>query len=756
MKKYTYISGGIVGLAIIATFGVSDSIWRQRTDDKNLPQSRPPNLSLEITHHADSINSPKRPPAVSNLLINTPLQKDDRSSLSAAIKEARHQIISLTEEEQKLPDNTGISHFAYNPGQNLTVRFGEDKVTIGNPVDESWSVTFRSAVWRGNAHSTLKAPSSLHRTMTYQSLEIDEWFINGDDGVEQGWTVRSAGPSPQLSLDIPIDGLTAVPSEQPGTLLLENDLGQPILSYHKLVAYDANDRTLPSSMNTSKGDISIHVDTSDAVYPITIDPLITSLETSLTPEVAGVSPITTGFGASIQEFGPNDVVVGDSYAKAAYYFQRHLDQWQLVQRLVPGTPSGRTWASTMAKDGNTLAICGIRNCTIFEKDSKTGLFTQSSAFPLRIRSDVPNLVFDFEKKILALVGISTRSRQDLLFYHYHEGEWSKVASYPFTSPTSSRRRAISIHREESRVYFGIPGHPRSNPLGEVHTYNYEDPLSPAFTGKLTDPEFLGAESMTFGTSVSITKDHLFVSDPGNALEPSDIRRIFRYQLPDLTLDHTFENALTPLVSALTHEEEILADETGLRIVGSQTKAVGTQRGIYFFDGVTNEPRFTPFPEEVQDQVVHIGKLIYLSRGNTRSNDSIVNHVQILSSDGGSSTSMVSVSRGPREAKFGQQISLSGNRMAISAPRMPNPTENSAGRIFVYATQGTGWYLEGQIRARNYDEASYFGRWPLIKRLLSSEVAKPAITLTLEVQSISMVTGQEHPSSASHRKTTEFD
>ncbi len=135
---------------------------------------------------------------------------------------------------------------------------------------------------------------------------VREWFVNSPAGLEQGFDLDSK-PAGSGELLFHIDTDQAVLSEgiaDGGGVALQ--LGDQILSYSKLKAWDAKGTVLTSTMRVQGDDIVLSVDDSQAIYPITIDPLLSS--TSDGTLIA--SQASAQFGTEMANVGD---VNGDGY-----------------------------------------------------------------------------------------------------------------------------------------------------------------------------------------------------------------------------------------------------------------------------------------------------------------------------------------------------------------------------------------------------------------------------------------------------------
>ena len=145
-----------------------------------------------------------------------------------------------------------------------------------------------------------------------------EWFENSERGLEQGWTVverpggpRASGPHaggtpavPGLSIDVAFETDVRVEGDRALVGGLE---------YGGLAAWDARGTTLPARMEAAgEGRLRIVVDDAAAVYPVTVDPTLTSPPyATLQSDQGGANLGTSIAGAGdVNADGYADVLVG--------------------------------------------------------------------------------------------------------------------------------------------------------------------------------------------------------------------------------------------------------------------------------------------------------------------------------------------------------------------------------------------------------------------------------------------------------------
>jgi hypothetical protein len=242
---------------------------------------------------------------------------------------------------------------ADNPAQRWQARFTPNGVTItpmhtpaGDPrarqtrPSADWTVGLRlTAYGAGDVLTPVAAvaPRAEGARVEFEygdskqgAPALTEWYANAARGIEHGFTLTlaPAGAGP-VTLELAVAG-GLQPMLQPDGLAVELRApdGAIRVRYANLFVTDASGRTLPATLSVPSSEpqrIHLTVDTRGAVYPITIDPLLTEPPTTLTGEAPenffGVSVATAG---DVNADGYADVVVGapgySSYTGRVYVY----------------------------------------------------------------------------------------------------------------------------------------------------------------------------------------------------------------------------------------------------------------------------------------------------------------------------------------------------------------------------------------------------------------------------------------------------
>ena len=196
---------------------------------------------------------------------------------------------------------------------------------------------------------------------------VDEWYVNGPSGLEQGFTVAPpprSNPSGSLTVELALGGdlVGKVNAAGDGLTLARPD-GSAALGYTGLTACDATGKMLPASLEVradgGRQELLIHVSDAGTHGPITIDPFVQEAE--LTASDGAPQDL---FGSSVSISGNTMVVgapsvtVGEAqYQGVAYVFTESGSVWTQTAKLTESNGyTGDSFGDSVSISGNTVVV----------------------------------------------------------------------------------------------------------------------------------------------------------------------------------------------------------------------------------------------------------------------------------------------------------------------------------------------------------------------------------------------------------------
>lgn len=332
-----------------------------------------------------------RPTAASRLEGGEDIQElplSEQKSLWAAFSEGRRMIYPIQERYRDLENNKGAHFYTQNPQNQIVARFLGDGVRF----QSGWA----GREWQG----TIRLEGSLPLEIRQQGTQIEyahenflEWYANHPEGIQHGFTVAKRPANAHngvLDLRLAVEGLRVEKldgrDEGSSDLQFVNAAGEPVLAYSGILAWDANGRELGATMESTSTGLEILVADMDAVYPVTIDPLITSLETKLGPEITGSKPSAGDkFGYSVSMDGDTAVIgafldhteAGTS-AGSANVFVRQGSNWiWQAQLLAEDAAAGDNLGSSVSLEGDTALVGAQRDVDAGSDSGSAYVFVRS-------------------------------------------------------------------------------------------------------------------------------------------------------------------------------------------------------------------------------------------------------------------------------------------------------------------------------------------------------------------------------------------
>jgi hypothetical protein len=251
-----------------------------------------------------------------------------------------------------------------NVEHQLTVRFSTESTAVVTPVGSvRWHFTGYGRGNRMSSQPCSRITAEANR-LTYHRGAVNEWYINDERGLEQGFMVaeRLSGGEPlvvALSID---EGAVPTLVGDDSVELRHNQ--NRILRYGGLKAWDARGHTLKSKLEVRMNEIRLVVFDTNAEYPITIDPWVQSTKLTASDGTAGDY---AGYSVAAND---NTAVVGaygrNQLAGAAYVHARSGAGWVQQALLTPSDTSPNTYFGISVAVGGDTVLAGASGSNEFQ------------------------------------------------------------------------------------------------------------------------------------------------------------------------------------------------------------------------------------------------------------------------------------------------------------------------------------------------------------------------------------------------------
>lgn len=218
------------------------------------------------------------------------------TSLGEAMAAARYGV-------NQVPSQVNGSHRplyeADNPAQGFTTTFTPEGIELGSAESgkAKWALEMKlSGIGYGDQLSEISSGIpvvkgnriELNRTSSLaltsspspEPRALIEWYVNRAEGLEQGITIpsapvgQSAGDWLRVGYELQTTLLPRLETQGQAIGFFDRN-GEPVVRYDKLVVTDATERQLAAWMKLEAGQVMLEIDDQEAMYPVTIDPMIT-------------------------------------------------------------------------------------------------------------------------------------------------------------------------------------------------------------------------------------------------------------------------------------------------------------------------------------------------------------------------------------------------------------------------------------------------------------------------------------------------
>lgn len=215
---------------------------------------------------------------------------------------------------------------APNRQHHLRGLFAADRFTMQPRTDSmgNWQLQLtmkgvfagQQQLYATDSKAVVAATGNTIRFTHNNKFSID--YINNKEGIRQNFIIHQAPANNpgRISVKLATNKGWVINQVHPQELhfaKMEGAAASKKITYNSLHVWDANHRKLDASFSTDGNELSIHVTTTDAIYPITIDPLSTTANWT-----AEGNQASAFFGRSVASAGDvngdgySDVIVGAS------------------------------------------------------------------------------------------------------------------------------------------------------------------------------------------------------------------------------------------------------------------------------------------------------------------------------------------------------------------------------------------------------------------------------------------------------------
>lgn len=254
------------------------------------------------------------------------LSSKDWRRIRTQIEQASYNVEPAASNRDPL---TTTSFEANNRRHKMRTVFDAESVRVVPTEGKDWEWGLKLRAYGYEDSTQVPQEAALVATdnrLEYRRGGLVEWYLNDGRGLEQGFTL-SEQPGERgdrdLLIELEFEGpLSPRWAQGSDSIAFHDSEGKTVLRYGELLAWDAGGKNLPVALTPHNGGFALRVDDRQAVYPITIDPIVTNETVKL---LASDGAFVDRFGHSVAVSGDTAVVGainGDGFFGSTYVFER--------------------------------------------------------------------------------------------------------------------------------------------------------------------------------------------------------------------------------------------------------------------------------------------------------------------------------------------------------------------------------------------------------------------------------------------------
>ncbi|MBW2254844.1 MAG: hypothetical protein JRI25_09655 [Deltaproteobacteria bacterium] len=218
-----------------------------------------------------------------------------------------------------------------NPAEGLQLELDRERVRVETVRGEALELTFTGIGRAGQVRTPPEAKlEAAGNRVTYDRGDaLEEWYLNGPLGLEQGFVVAEPPPGERgaFVIEVTVAGLEPRLTSNGTEVLLQDGAGATQLRYRDLFASDARGEMLPAHLGVTDATIMLHIGDTDATYPVFVDPLVFDEVDTLTA-TGGTAGDCFGYSVSIDgDYAIVGAKCDNGDLGSAYVFERSSGIW---------------------------------------------------------------------------------------------------------------------------------------------------------------------------------------------------------------------------------------------------------------------------------------------------------------------------------------------------------------------------------------------------------------------------------------------